>query len=100
MRFSLEWTRWLNPFRWSTGGYLVSEWDWHPWLAWYPVKLPTHDWVWLEWIERARAGGDPEWRYWCYRAPKKLAPPTPGSDAATLQYVNSKMDQPSQSSQI
>ena len=29
--------------------------DWHPWFAWYPVRLSYEDndkRVWLEWIER------------------------------------------------
>lgn len=30
--------------------------DWRPWFAWYPVRLPNADLVWLEVVER-RSGG-------------------------------------------
>lgn len=27
-------------------------WKWHPWYAWYPVRLVCGRWAWLEKIER------------------------------------------------
>jgi hypothetical protein len=31
--------------------------QWHPWFAWFPVRVPSDRfvngaWVWLEWVER------------------------------------------------
>lgn len=25
---------------------------WHKWFAWYPVFITSHDWRWLEFVER------------------------------------------------
>lgn len=68
MKFSLAWTRWLNPFRWATGGHIVSEWEWHEWFAWRPVKFNMTDnrWVWLEKIHRCRMGNG-GYYWWYYR---------------------------------
>lgn len=30
-----------------------GERDWHPWWAWYPVRLQGTDTkIWLDWVER------------------------------------------------
>ena len=36
-----------------------SKDGWYPWFAWYPTRLPSGEWVWLEWIERY----DEHWMY-------------------------------------
>ena len=49
--------------KWKTRpiGY---ELKWHPWFAWYPVRLDGRDeWVWLERIIRRRIGGNKAWGY-------------------------------------
>jgi hypothetical protein len=39
-------------------------WNWHPWFAWYPVrvfdaKIGWGTWVWLETVERVYEFGQP-----------------------------------------
>ena len=46
--------------------------NWHPWFAWYPVRLADHDCRWMERVERkgkfyCGVGGESWWE-WEYRA--------------------------------
>lgn len=35
-------------------GRLYEELDWHPYFAWWPMRIAGKQWVWLEWIERIK----------------------------------------------
>ena len=28
----------------------ISKWNW--WFAWYPIRISSHDWRWLEYVQR------------------------------------------------
>jgi len=32
---------------------------WHRWFAWHPVRVASHDYRWLEYVQRKGT-----WRYW------------------------------------
>jgi len=36
---------------------------WHPWWAWYPIKLRDREWVWLSWIARRLYEGNSYFGY-------------------------------------
>jgi hypothetical protein len=42
---------------------------WHLWFAWHPVRLASHDCIWLEYVERKgtnyydSGGGYWDWQY-------------------------------------
>lgn len=36
---------------------------WHPWFAWYPVRVNSHDCRWLEMVERYYDSFFEEWYY-------------------------------------
>jgi hypothetical protein len=50
------------------------EASWHPWFAWYPVRVGSHDCRWLEVIERKGTWNGSRYNYagcglhWEYRA--------------------------------
>jgi hypothetical protein len=44
--------------------------DWHDWFAWYPVRLFTGNYAWLQTVERRWVnddGGDGYFSYWVCR---------------------------------
>lgn len=60
-------------------GETYEEWearlsDWHPWFAWHPVRLGSHDCRWLETVMRKGTiygcPGDYYW-VWKYKAEEK-----------------------------
>ena len=52
------------------GEYLNRIKNWHKWFAWYPVRVASHDYRWLEYVERR--GEEPSHYmddiFWVYRA--------------------------------
>ena len=48
----------------------LSIYEWHPWLAWHPVRIGD-EWCWLQFIDRRllyRYGEDHQMYVWEYRA--------------------------------
>lgn len=51
--------------RWGNS-YTENLRYWHPWWAWYPVRLNSSRWVWLEWVS-CRCVLTPWEYFWQYR---------------------------------
>ncbi len=51
--------------------------QWHPWFAWRPVRLGSHDCRWLEWLVR-KGKYTVDWggSQWNWRYMEKLPPST------------------------
>lgn len=49
---------------------------WHPWFAWHPVRIGSHDCRWLETIERRGDLGYGGWSFQYRPAPTQPAEPT------------------------
>ncbi len=66
--------------RWDCGPdwheYKTRRESWHPWFAWWPTRVASHDCRWLEWIERRgnywSLGIEGDGWVWEYRAPYRI----------------------------
>lgn len=47
--------------KWNCGPTRAERWaakcEWHPWFAWFPVRVSSRDCRWLEVVERRMTGG-------------------------------------------
>ena len=46
----------------------MTEWahDWHPWFAWYPVRLLTTQWAWFRMVRYRKNPKPSKWSYGGY----------------------------------
>ncbi len=64
MRYDCDKWRDRRNARWQ------AKWEWHPWFAWWPVRIAHNDCRWLETVERKLCASYSYDYYYEYRSNK------------------------------